>query len=157
MSGTEVPLKFKVDAGLSGLDIATKNNPYSRQIDCTTRATVTPGQVAITPRPVPVAAVTTAGKTLSVDASGTYTYPWQTTTAWGDTCREFVFTTKTGVQHRSYFKFLAATHVDAPRRRHRGRDPRPDAGHERVVRAVRPGRHAGVHGGHDRERDQHGG
>ncbi len=114
VSGTEVPLRFKVDDGLSGLDIATKNNPYSRQIDCTTRATVTPGQVAITPRPVPVAAVTKAGKTLSVDASGTYTYPWQTTTAWGDTCREFVFTTKTGKQHRSYFKFLAATHVDAP-------------------------------------------
>ncbi len=40
-----------------------------------------------------------------------YTYPWQTTTAWGDSCREFVLTTKTGVQHRSYFKFLAATHV----------------------------------------------
>ena len=41
-----------------------------------------------------------------------YTYPWQTTTAWGDSCREFVLTTKTGVQHRAYFKFLAATHVD---------------------------------------------
>ena len=52
---------------MSGLDIATKNNPYSRQVDCTTLATVTPGQVAITPRPVPVAAVTTAGKALSVD------------------------------------------------------------------------------------------
>ncbi len=35
ISGTEVPLKFKVD-GLTGLDIATKNNPYSRQVDCTT-------------------------------------------------------------------------------------------------------------------------
>ncbi len=51
-------MRFKVDDGLSGLDIATKNNPYSRQVDCTTRETVTPGQVAITPRPVPVAAVT---------------------------------------------------------------------------------------------------
>ena len=114
VSGTAVPLRFKVDAGLSGLDIATKNNPYSRQVDCTTRATVTPGRVAITPRPVPVAAHAMAGKTLSVDASRHLTYPWQTTTAWGDTCREFVFTTKTGVQHRSYFKFLAATHVDTP-------------------------------------------
>lgn len=112
VSGTEVPLKFTVDAGLSGLDIATKDNPYSRQVDCQTLKTVTPGQVAITPRPIPVEAVTAAGKALSVDAGGTYTYPWQTTTAWGDSCRELVFTTKTGVQHRSYFKFLAATHVD---------------------------------------------
>ena len=59
------------------------------------------------------AAVTQGGTSLSVAADGTYTYPWQTTTAWGNTCREFVFTTKTGVQHRAYFKFLAATHVDA--------------------------------------------
>jgi hypothetical protein len=35
-----------------------------------------------------------------------------TTTEWGATCREFVFTTKTGVQHRAFFRFLAATHVD---------------------------------------------
>ncbi len=35
-----------------------------------------------------------------------------TTTDWGATCREFVLTTKTGVQHRAFFKFLAATHTD---------------------------------------------
>jgi hypothetical protein len=111
VSGLEVPLTFKVD-GLTGLDIATKNNPYTRQVDCTTLKTVTPGQEDITPRPFPVPAVTSAGTALSVSADGTYTYPWRTTTAWGDTCREFVLTTKTGVQHRAFFKFLAATHAD---------------------------------------------
>ena|GEM_PF-2845074 len=112
ISGTEVPLRFKVDPGLSGLDIATANNPYSRQVNCQTLRTETPGQAAITPRPVPVPAVTRAGKALSVDASGTYTYPWLTSSDWGETCREFVFTTKTGVQHRAFFKFLKATHVE---------------------------------------------
>ncbi len=111
ISGTEVPLKFRVD-GLTGLDIATKNNPYSRQVDCTTLKTVTPGQQDITPRPFPVPAVTKAGAALSVDAAGTYTYPWMTTTDWGATCREFVLTTKTGVQHRAFFKLNAATHTD---------------------------------------------
>ena len=110
--GLACPVAFKADDGYRGLDIATKNNPYSRQVDCQTLKTVTPGQEDITPRPFPVKAVTRGGAPLSVDADGVYTYPWQTTTAWGDSCREFVLTTKTGVQHRAYFKFLAATHVD---------------------------------------------
>jgi hypothetical protein len=111
-AGLPRELTFKADDNYTGLDIATKQNPYSRQVDCTTLATVTPGQTAITPRPVPVEAVTQAGRTLSVAADGTYTYPWKTDEAWGNTCREFVLTTKTGVQHRAYFKFLAATNVD---------------------------------------------
>jgi hypothetical protein len=112
VSGTPVPLRFKADDGYRGLDIATKNNPYTRQVDCQTLKTVTPGQEDITPRPFPVKAVMSSGQALTVAADGTYTYPWQTTTAWGDSCREFVLTTKTGVQHRAYFKFLAATHVE---------------------------------------------
>ena len=105
-------MRFRADDGYRGLDLATKNNPYSRQVDCQTLKTVTPGQEDITPRPFPVKAVTRGGAPLSVDADGVYTYPWQTTTAWGDSCREFVLTTKTGAQHRAYFRFLAATHVD---------------------------------------------
>ena len=73
---------------------------------------------------MPVPAVTRGGAPLSVDADGTYTYPWQTDVAWGDTCREFVLTTKTGVQHRAFFKFLAATHIDDARRRHGAGDAR---------------------------------
>jgi hypothetical protein len=105
-------LRFTADNGYRGLDVATKNNPYTRQVDCQTLKTVTPGQVAITPRPVPVDAVTRAGESLAVAADGTYTYPWQSSEAFGDSCREFVLTTKTGVQHRAYFKFLAATNAD---------------------------------------------
>src|SRR4051812_27576059 len=110
-AGTPLPIKFKADGGYTGLDVATKHNPYTRQVDCQTLKTVTPGQAAITPRPVPVDAKTQPGTSLSVAADGTYTYPFQSEEAWGDTCREFVLTTKTGVQHRAFFKFLAATNV----------------------------------------------
>jgi hypothetical protein len=111
-AGSPVELRFTADGGYRGLDVATKNNPYSRQVDCQTLKTVTPGQVAITPRPVPVPAVTRSGMALSVDGAGVYHYPWQTDVAWGATCREFVLTTKTGAQHRAFFRFLAATHAD---------------------------------------------
>jgi hypothetical protein len=111
-AGAPLELRFTADNGYRGLDVATKNNPYTRQVDCQTLKTVTPGQVAITPRPVPVPAVTRGGAPLSVDAAGVYHYPWQTDVAWGNTCREFVLTTKAGVQHRAFFRLLAATHVD---------------------------------------------
>jgi hypothetical protein len=107
-------LRFIADDGYRGLDLATKNNPYTRQIDCQTRQTVTPGQEAITPRPLPVPATTRAGETLTVGADGVYRFPWQTDAAWAGTCREFVLTTRTGVQHRAFFRFLHATHVDTP-------------------------------------------
>ena len=111
-----------------------------RQVDCTTLATVTPGQTAITPRPVPVPAVTRTGTSLSVAADGTYTYPWQTDDAWGNTCREFVLTTKTGVQHRAYFKFLARAQRRSGRRRHGAGDAGAVARRAGDVPAVRPGR-----------------
>ena len=71
--------------------------------------------------------------------TATYTYPWQTDVAWGNTCREFVFTTKTGVQHRAYFKFLAATHTRRDRRRHGAGDARADARYAGDLRGVPPG------------------
>ena len=92
---------------------------------------------------------------MSVDADGTYTYPWQTDVAWGDTCREFVLTTKTGVQHRAFFKLLAATHTDGTVG---GTVPATlvaDARHAGDVRRVHAGRGAGVHGDHGRQRDLH--
>ena len=57
-AGRSLHLKFTADNNYRGLDVATKHNPYTRQVDCTTLKTVTPGQTAITPRPVPVDAVT---------------------------------------------------------------------------------------------------
>jgi hypothetical protein len=106
-----VPLSFTADNGYRGLDLATKNNPYTRQVDCNTLQTVTPGQTAITPRPVPVPAVTQSGAPLSVDANGVYRYPWMTDAAWVNTCREFVLTTKTGAQHRAFFHFWPTAEV----------------------------------------------
>jgi hypothetical protein len=102
-AGSPYPLQFRPD------DAAKKDNPYSRQVDCTTLQTVTPGQEDITPRPFPVK----ANGTLTTGADGVSTYTWRTDVAWGDSCREFVYTTKSGLQHRAYFKFLAATHADA--------------------------------------------
>jgi hypothetical protein len=110
-AGQAVPLRFTADDGYRGLDLATKDNPYTRQVDCNTRQTVTPGQTDITPRPVPVPAGTQGGAPLSVDADGVYTYPWRTDAAWVNTCREFVLTTKTGVQHRAFFHFWPTADV----------------------------------------------
>jgi hypothetical protein len=110
-AGHPLPLRFMADDGYRGLDLITKNNPYTRQVDCVSLKTETPGQNAITPRPVPVPAVTAGGAPLSVDANGVYTYPWTTDAAWGSTCREFVLTTKTGVQHRAYFRFWPTAEV----------------------------------------------
>ena len=111
-AGSPVGLRFSADNGYRGLHVATKNSPCTRQVDCQTLKTVTPGQTAITPRPVPVPAVTRGGAPLSVDAAGVYHYPWQTDDAWGDSCREFVLTAKTGAQHGALFRLLAATHAD---------------------------------------------
>jgi hypothetical protein len=110
-AGTAWPLRFTADNGYRGLDLTTKNNPYTRQVDCNTLKTVTPGQEDITPRPFPVPAVTHSGAALSVDAAGVYQYPWLTDPAWANTCREFVLTTKTGVQHRAFFRFWPTTTV----------------------------------------------
>ena len=45
-AGSPYPLQFKADGDYRGLDIAKKDNPYSRQVDCTTLKTVTPGHDA---------------------------------------------------------------------------------------------------------------
>jgi hypothetical protein len=110
-AGYPVPLKFTADNGYRELDVATKNNPYTREVDCETRQTITRYQEDITPRPLPVPAATSSGAQLSVDAAGVYTYPWMTDAAWANTCREFVLTTKTGAQHRAFFRFWPTSSV----------------------------------------------
>ena len=99
VAGDTVDLRFTAD-GYRGLDVLA-SRPYSRQVDCTTLQTVTPGQTAITPRPYPIA----AEGTLAVDERGIFTFPWQTASAWAGTCREFVATRRSGEQHRAYFRF----------------------------------------------------
>ena len=149
-AGQPVPLSFTADNGYRGLDLATKNNPYTRQVDCNTLKTVTPGSTVITPRPVPVAAVTQGGAPLSVDANGVYRYPWMTDAAWVNTCREFVLTTKTGAQHRAFFHFWPHGGTSAARCRRRFRCR--SAGRRRSARSL-PGVGQQLRRHHDRERD----
>jgi extracellular elastinolytic metalloproteinase len=103
--GSTVPLSFTYP-GAQGLDVLAKNSPYSRQVECTTLRTLDPNAQFITPRPYPTAMRSPGGSGLSYDAkTGTYTFPWQTDSAWAGTCREAVLTRKDGAQHRSYFFF----------------------------------------------------
>lgn len=81
------------DYGLNVLD----GPPSSRQIDCTTFAPLGPLEPAATP---------------SWDAfgyqahTGRYYFPWQTTTAFRGTCREFVLTLRDGSTHSAYLEFV---------------------------------------------------
>jgi len=93
-------LRFSVD-GYRGLDVLTAGSPYSRQVDCTTLKTETPGQTTITPRPFPIP---TIGE-LRVNDRGVFTYPWRTDAAWAGTCRELVITERGGKQFRAYYRF----------------------------------------------------
>lgn len=99
-AGDRVQLRFTAD-GYRELDVLTQGSPYSRQVDCTTLQTVTPGQTAITPRPLPIPAL---GE-LRVNDRGVFVFPWRTDAAWAGTCRELVATERTGKQYRAYYRF----------------------------------------------------
>ena len=104
--GSAVNMEFEA-GGDRGLDILA-STPYSRQVNCTTLRTETPGAEFITPRPLPIPAETPGNSRLSYDpATGRYTFPWKTLQEWGGTCREFVLTRDDGVQHRAYFRIQA--------------------------------------------------
>ena len=105
--GAAVDMVFDA-GGNRGLDILASDSPYSRQVDCNTLRTETPGAQFITPRPLPVPAETPGNSRLSYDPrTGRYTFPWKTLQEWGGTCREFVLTRDDGIQHRAYFRVQA--------------------------------------------------
>lgn len=101
--GSTVPLTF-VAPGLPADEVLASNSPYSRYVDCVTLRTVDPTSEFITPRPIPVLAETPGNSGLTA-GQGHYTFPWQTLSEWGGTCREFVLTRSDGIQHRAYFRF----------------------------------------------------
>jgi hypothetical protein len=107
VAGDAKPIRFTAD-GYKGLDVLFSDSPYSRQVNCETLATEDPEAEFITPRPYPVPTTLAGGSKLSVSAGGTFTYPWKTNAAWAGTCRELVITRDDGVQHRAFFRFLAA-------------------------------------------------
>ena len=107
-AGANRDLEFTL-GGNQGLDILASDNPYSRQVDCTTLRTIDPSSQFITPRPIPVPAESPGNSGLEYDpATDVYTFPWKTLKAWDGSCREFVLTRKDGVQHRAYFRFSPA-------------------------------------------------
>jgi extracellular elastinolytic metalloproteinase len=106
--GENVRLEFDA-GGNRGFDILASDSPYSRQVNCETLRTETPGAQFITPRPVPVTAEAVGSSKLSYNRrTGLYAFTWRTLESWGGTCREFVLTRDDGVQHRAYFRFPGA-------------------------------------------------
>jgi hypothetical protein len=103
-AGDVRPMRFTAD-GYKALDVLA-SQPYSRQVDCTTLLPVRTTEF-VTPKAFPVAAQTPGGSGLTVNAQGTYVFPWLTDAAWANTCREFVLTRKDGKQHRAFFRFVA--------------------------------------------------
>ncbi len=103
-AGDTVPLKFSYAAG-QGLDVLASNSPFSRRVDCDTLRVPSIG-AGVTPREYPLPTAR-AGK-FSRNAQGVYHYNWLTETSWADTCREVVVTRKDGIQHRAFFRFVAA-------------------------------------------------
>jgi extracellular elastinolytic metalloproteinase len=100
-AGSTVELEFEAD-GFRRNDLLASNNPYSRQVDCTTLQTVTPGSPFITPRPTPVPTV----GDLDEDRRGEFEYDWETLQEWQGTCREVVLTRQDGKQHRAFMRFV---------------------------------------------------
>jgi extracellular elastinolytic metalloproteinase len=99
-AGSEVDLEFEAD-DFSRRNLLASNSPYSRQVDCTTLATVTPGQTFITPRPAPVPTV----GDLDQRGRDEFEYEWETLGEWAGTCREVVLTRQDGKQHRAFMRF----------------------------------------------------
>jgi extracellular elastinolytic metalloproteinase len=99
-AGSTVELEFEAD-DFSRRDLLASNSPYSRQVDCTTLRTVTPGSTFITPRPVPVP---TVGR-LDEEGRDEFEYDWRTLSEWQGTCREVVLTRQDGKQHRAFMRF----------------------------------------------------
>jgi extracellular elastinolytic metalloproteinase len=100
-AGSRVDLEFEAD-DFSRRDLLASNSPYSRQVDCETLQTVTPGSPFITPRPAPVR---TIGE-LDEDGRDEFEYEWRTLDEWEGTCREVVLTRQDGKQHRAFMRFV---------------------------------------------------
>jgi extracellular elastinolytic metalloproteinase len=99
-AGSTVELEFEAD-DFNPNGLLASNSPYSRQVDCDTLATVTPGSAFITPRPLPVP---TAGR-LNAAGRDEFEYDWRTLSEWRGTCREVVLTRQDGKQHRAFMRF----------------------------------------------------
>lgn len=79
-AGSAVPVKFSL-GGDQGLDVLGADHPKSEQIDCSEAGDVDGLESTANP----------GGSGLSYDASSdTYTYVWQTSRDWANTCRQLI-------------------------------------------------------------------
>jgi len=94
-AGRAVPLKFSL-GGDEGLDIFAEGYPKSRQIDCSSSASLDGIEQTLS-----------AGHSgLFYDATtDRYTYVWKTKEEWSGTCRRLVLKLDDGSVHRANFKF----------------------------------------------------
>ena len=107
IAGDAVPLRWNAPE-LTGTNVLSAHNPYSRLVDCATLQTVDASSPFITPRPIPVPTETPGNSGLTRSATGQYHYNWATLAGWAGTCREVVVTRKDGLQHRAFFRFVAS-------------------------------------------------
>lgn len=94
-AGRAIPVKFSL-SGDQGLDIFEETYPRSQKVPCDGAATVD------------VVEETASGGDggLSYDATtDRYTYVWNTSKAWSDTCRQLVVKLDDGTVHRANFRF----------------------------------------------------
>jgi hypothetical protein len=105
VAGDTVPLKFSYPAG-QGLNVLASNSPFSRRVSCETLQVPSIG-TTITPKEYPLP--TARAGQFSRGPQGVYHYNWATEADWAGTCREVVLTRKDGIQHRSFFRFVAGS------------------------------------------------
>jgi hypothetical protein len=91
--GNTVPVTFSL-VGDKGLSIFAAGSPTTQQVDCATRA------------PIGASSPAQADGSLTYNAAtDSYTYPWQTQSAWAGTCRALTLTFTTGYSYTGYLRF----------------------------------------------------
>jgi hypothetical protein len=94
-AGSILPVIFSLD-GNEGLSIFAAGYPKSQRVDCATLAAI--GAASATTVP--------GGSGLSYDGgSNRYTYPWQTSSSWKNTCRQFMLGLNDGTVKTAVVQF----------------------------------------------------
>lgn len=94
-AGQVMPLIFSL-GGDFGLNIFAAGYPASRPVNCTTLAPLG----ALVPTQTP------GGSGLTYDAAADrYNYPWRTSVAWRNSCRELVLRTNDSTERSAFFRF----------------------------------------------------
>jgi 6-phosphogluconolactonase (cycloisomerase 2 family) len=101
-AGSAVPIAFSL-RGFHGLHVLADGSPSSARVDCDDPSEQLGDE----------APAASADGLLFDEASGTYTFAWQTDRAWAYTCRAFTVTLRDGSAHQLVVRFCP------PRRYHR--------------------------------------